>query len=130
MSDPLVEFESPQGPGGLQLSKPFATPQGTQVRAVATSGGSILVTPTAAGVVQWDSIVVLGLDLMSTTQKSVGIIGDIVGRIVDTIEDILTDGGGGGGGGGGQKCETVTTVEVGAGGKILRVITKTSCSPV
>jgi hypothetical protein len=120
-----LEFEAFPGRSDIQISKILTTAKGDEIRAVVTSGSSVVLT--AVGRPNGDTVIVTGEPGSISTDSVIfkgfwdevsKIIGEIVGGLL-----------GGDGKGGSQKCTTTTTVQVGSGGKVESITTTTTCSP-
>ena len=113
-----LEFEEFPGRAEIQISKVLITPEGDKIRAIVTTGNSVMLT--ALGDSSGDTVIVTGE--LPTDQVVYFSVWGTIKKIGSFIGGLL-------GGGGGQKCTTTTTVTLDANGKVKSITTTTVCSP-
>lgn len=117
-----LEYERFPGQADIRVSTIQTTPRGEKIRAVVTTGNSILFT--GVGQATGDTLIVTGEPGSDLT-----VFRGFWDTVRDTVAGLVGELVKNGGGGGGQKCTTTTQVNVGKDGKVTGVTTTTTCAP-
>jgi hypothetical protein len=110
-----MEFESVPGRSDVQLSRVLTTPKGDKIRAIVTTGGTIVLT--GVGRPSADTVILSG-DVFDPGQSGTVMAKSVWDVIVGIAEEIVKDlikGNGASGSGGGCKSTTTMTADAKTG---------------